>query len=99
MKKNKFNILKTILLRREPDTGAVKLAKIFKKTYFEECLQAKRKTASKLYLRRDSNTGVLNFVNFSKTSILKSIYEQLDLKHQCRDLCLIKLQVSRLEGL
>ena len=43
MKKNKFNILKTILLKREPDTGAVKLAKFLRKPILKNvCKQSEK---------------------------------------------------------
>ena len=43
MKKNKFNILKTILLKREPDTGAVKFAKFLRKPILKNvCKQSEK---------------------------------------------------------
>ena len=86
---------------------AWELATLMKKSLQRWCFPVKfakylgpQTTASKLDLKRDSNTGaVLWTVKFSRTPILNSIRKRLVLKHQCWGLFLIKLQAWRPEGM
>ena len=86
---NKVAVLgSATLLRKTPrQMLSCEICEIFKNNYFEEHLWP---SASKLYLKRDSNTGVFLW-------ILWRIYKQLVLKHLCGGLSFIKMQARQPE--
>ena len=86
---NKVAVLGSATLSGKTPTQMLscEICEIFKNNYFEEHLWP---SASKLYLKRDSNTGVFLW-------ILWRIYEQLVLKHLCGGLSFIKMRARQPE--
>ena len=83
-----FNIV--AVLRLWPWDFPVKFAKFLRTAILKNICQWLLLNISKRRLHR--RCSHMNFVNYSRTFILKSTYKRMVLKHQCDSFSLIKLQ-------